>query len=80
MLRFKCRWRWMLARSRHGPLFLGSRQTMISNTVVDSGLQNTIFFLELAGEVGVNLIGFGPGGFIDDSWKVVVVPFVQHVR
>ncbi len=31
--------------------------------------QNLIFFLELVFEVIVNLIGFGPGGFIDDTWK-----------
>ena len=31
--------------------------------------QNLVFFLELVFEVIVNLIGFGPGGFIDDTWK-----------
>ena len=32
--------------------------------------QNLLFFLELVFEVAVNLIGFGPGGFIDDTWKL----------
>ena len=32
--------------------------------------QNLIFFMELTFEVFVNLIGFGPGGFLDDTWKL----------
>mmetsp|Transcript_4436 Transcript_4436/g.13221 ORF Transcript_4436/g.13221 Transcript_4436/m.13221 type:complete len:472 (+) Transcript_4436:4584-5999(+) len=32
--------------------------------------QSTIFFLELVIEVILNLVAYGPGGFIDDSWKL----------
>lgn len=31
--------------------------------------QNFVFFVELCVEVLLNLIGHGPGGFIDDHWK-----------